>query len=825
MPRILADLAGTNQTTFRIGQGPARVTVDASACTVPRTLLAPDADGTIATQAYAAAQAAAAQAYAIQRANHTGTQLAATISDFAAAALAATAAAYDVAGAAAAAQAYAIQRANHTGTQAAATISDFAAAALAATVSAYQPLNVNLTALASDYDGATKTLTHNVSKAATSAGLALQANNGTLVVTLGPGGGAGAAFADGVTCASLTATGANGVATVQAATQDGVRLLGRAGGVSSYVGTLTVAALGASRTYTLPDASLTFAGQNIDNAFSLAQTFAGSVPGTPSSGQVMIGGGSIKAGGAISGASLTATGGVSAAATIYKSATFGLAVQLATGSSYDGGFLKPDASAFLWYIPTGTGNVVFPSGSIVVGTTALAGSERARFTGGTMGTPGATDVFVAAGAISCGAGGTFGGSVTVPNGTASAPGLRITGEATGFYRVSATAFGLAIGGVNSNRFFYDATNGAELQINQGSNLSGGIYAGASTGFLYLSGSTGPSGGGQIRVYGNTHATKSNYVELCRGATVSAYFDGSGNLTCNGAVTVAGAITHSGVNTASGSTAGRLAYFGGTSGDGAAFELRGSTYSGSPDTGFLRVGSTYVANWSTAGITLSTGALTVPNGTATAPGIRTTTYAHGLHSISSTSVGIDVAGSLVLTVGSTASSFASGTTVQFANTTSAGNGVGSIVCSGGASFAKAVFAANDASGVHYYANAGLTMRDLGTGTSTYLDLAFGSATHGAYSIRSSNAATVRLNIDTSGNVAVGGTAGNYINIANGTGELRVNGTKVVSSRKTGWAAQTASASRTDLGASPTVGAIASFLRALYDDLAAHGLIGA
>lgn len=73
--------------------------------------------------------------------------------------------------------------------------------------------------------------------------------------------------------------------------------------------------------------------------------------------------------------------------------------------------------------------------------------------------------------------------------------------------------------------------------------------------------------------------------------------------------------------------------------------------------------------------------------------------------------------------------------------------------------------------------------------------------------------------------VGATAGNYINIANATGELRVNGTKVVAARRTGWSAQTATAARTDLGAAPTVGAIASFLRALYDDLATHGLIGA
>ncbi len=110
-----------------------------------------------------AAAIAAAQAHAVQRGNHTGTQTAATISDFATAA-AAAAPVQTVAGksgavtlnkadvglssvdntadsakpvstlqaaADAAVQAFAIQRTNHTGTQLAATISDFESTALA----------------------------------------------------------------------------------------------------------------------------------------------------------------------------------------------------------------------------------------------------------------------------------------------------------------------------------------------------------------------------------------------------------------------------------------------------------------------------------------------------------------------------------------------------------------------------------------------------------------------------------------------------------------------------------------------------------------------
>jgi hypothetical protein len=61
------------------------------------------------------------------------------------------------------------------------------------------------------------------------------------------------------TGASLDTTGATGVITRQAATQDAVRLLGRAGGSSSRSVTLTPAALGADRTQTLQDSDGTVA--------------------------------------------------------------------------------------------------------------------------------------------------------------------------------------------------------------------------------------------------------------------------------------------------------------------------------------------------------------------------------------------------------------------------------------------------------------------------------------------------------------------------------------------------------------------------------------
>ena len=61
--------------------------------------------------------------------------------------------------------------------------------------------------------------------------------------------------------------------------------------------------------------------------------------------------------------------------------------------------------------------------------------------------------------------------------------------------------------------------------------------------------------------------------------------------------------------------------------------------------------------------------------------------------------------------------------------------------------------------------------------------------------------------------------------NSSTALLVSGTQVVGAQDTGWTAQTATASKADLGASPTVGALASWARSIQDMLAAHGLTNA
>lgn len=78
----------------------------------------------------------------------------------------------------------------------------------------------------------------------------------------------------------------------------------------------------------------------------------------------------------------------------------------------------------------------------------------------------------------------------------------------------------------------------------------------------------------------------------------------------------------------------------------------------------------------------------------------------------------------------------------------------------------------------------------------------------------NSTTVRASFDATGLLLATGS------------NVRIGSNQVVGARRTGWTAQTATASRADLGTNPTVGQLASFCRALYDDLASavgHGLI--
>jgi hypothetical protein len=84
-----------------------------------------------------------------------------------------------------------------------------------------------------------------------------------------------------VQAAAITSTSASGVTTLQAATQDAVRILGRAGGTASRTLTITTAALGADRTVTFPDAAGTVALLSEANVFTGALTVPNGTAAAP----------------------------------------------------------------------------------------------------------------------------------------------------------------------------------------------------------------------------------------------------------------------------------------------------------------------------------------------------------------------------------------------------------------------------------------------------------------------------------------------------------------------------------------------------------------
>jgi hypothetical protein len=92
---------------------------------------------------------------------------------------------------------------------------------------------------------------------------------------------------------------------------------------------------------------------------------------------------------------------------------------------------------------------------------------------------------------------------------------------------------------------------------------------------------------------------------------------------------------------------------------------------------------------------------------------------------------------------------------------------------------------------------------------------------------------RLRITSSGNVLINNTSGTErlsvtgnIQLTNTADSYRVGTNNVVGSRKTGWAAPTGTATRTAFATSTvTVAQLAERVKALIDDLTAHGLVGA
>jgi len=74
--------------------------------------------------------------------------------------------------------------------------------------------------------------------------------------------------------AQFRRSGSDVLIVAQAGTRDGIALVPRGGGSNTYLASITTATLGASRTYTLPDATTVLAGLAVAQTFSAAQTMS-----------------------------------------------------------------------------------------------------------------------------------------------------------------------------------------------------------------------------------------------------------------------------------------------------------------------------------------------------------------------------------------------------------------------------------------------------------------------------------------------------------------------------------------------------------------------
>jgi hypothetical protein len=182
----------------------------------------------------------------------------------------------------------------------------------------------------------------------------------------------------------------------------------------------------------------------------------------------------------------------------------------------------------------------------------------------------------------------------------------------------------------------------------------------------------------------------------------------------------------------------------------------------------------------------TGTVTVPNGSAAAPGIRTTAYAHGLYSVDASNLGFAADGALAMSVAKPNGSTVGGS-LQLRTPTAAERAIVNISLN-----SSYLQLASDPSlsggGIKLYGPSHATKANV----VEFLVVGSPVATFSAAGVLSVATTTDASAIGAASAVFlgggsfakslyIGGTAGNFIDIANATGELRINGTKVVAAR--------------------------------------------
>ena len=139
---------------------------------------------------------------------------------------------------------------------------------------------------------------------------------------------------------------------------------------------------------------------------------------------------------------------------------------------------------------------------------------------------------------------TFTGVATFAAGTAALPSIVFTGSSTtGLYLKTTNQLGFSTDATSagfidaSQAWTIGASGGTQthvlngyFQMDAGSGNFTLLYNARNDVALYVSGDTGSGQGGQVRLYGSSHATKANHVEFNAGSTVNGSIDGSGKWT-------------------------------------------------------------------------------------------------------------------------------------------------------------------------------------------------------------------------------------------------------------------------------------------------------
>ncbi len=125
---------------------------------------------------------------------------------------------------------------------------------------------------------------------------------------------------------------------------------------------------------------------------------------------------------------------------------------------------------------------------------------------------------------------TIGGTkLLVPDGSAAAPSLALTNSSTtGFYREGSNQIGIATAGGRRGVYLANGTGGW-LLMGAGTSAEVNMIGGnANDGNTIFAPGTSSTSGGIVKIYGTSHATKPDELELVQDSTVRAGVQGAGN---------------------------------------------------------------------------------------------------------------------------------------------------------------------------------------------------------------------------------------------------------------------------------------------------------